>query len=60
MVTANKALLAEAGNELFRVAQDTRRHIGFEASVWYALLAPAGMVTEVTPVKSVPSAAVPL
>ena len=33
VVTANKALLAEAGNELFRAAQDYRRHIGFEASV---------------------------
>ena len=33
VVTANKALLAEAGNELFRAAQDHRRHIGFEASV---------------------------
>jgi homoserine dehydrogenase len=33
VVTANKALLAEAGNELFQTAQEQRRHIGFEASV---------------------------
>jgi homoserine dehydrogenase len=33
VVTANKALLAEAGNELFQTAQEQGRHIGFEASV---------------------------
>jgi homoserine dehydrogenase len=32
-VTANKALLAEKGNELFEVAEETRCEIGFEASV---------------------------
>lgn len=33
VVTANKALLAHAGNELFRVARDNGLAIGFEASV---------------------------
>lgn len=33
VVTANKALLAHAGNELFEVAQRNGRVIGFEASV---------------------------
>jgi homoserine dehydrogenase len=33
VVTANKALLAEAGNALFQTAQEQRRHIGFEGSV---------------------------
>ncbi|MBI5582757.1 MAG: homoserine dehydrogenase [Deltaproteobacteria bacterium] len=33
VVTANKALLAEAGNELFLTAREQDRHIGFEASV---------------------------
>jgi homoserine dehydrogenase len=33
VVTANKALLAHAGNELFELARRCRRTIGFEASV---------------------------
>lgn len=33
VVTANKALLAEKGNELFEVARDAGCEIGFEASV---------------------------
>ncbi|ABK16910.1 homoserine dehydrogenase [Syntrophobacter fumaroxidans] len=33
VVTANKALLAHSGNELFRVAAERGRAIGFEASV---------------------------
>ena len=33
VVTANKALLAHAGNELFEVARRNNRAIGFEASV---------------------------
>lgn len=33
VVTANKALLAHAGNDLFRIARENGRSIGFEASV---------------------------
>ncbi len=33
VITANKALLAEKGNELFKIAEANQREIGFEASV---------------------------
>jgi homoserine dehydrogenase len=33
VVTANKALLAEKGNDLFKIAERNSREIGFEASV---------------------------
>lgn len=33
VVTANKALLAETGNELFALAAEKGRHLGYEASV---------------------------
>lgn len=33
VVTANKALLAETGNELFALAQEKGLHLGYEASV---------------------------
>lgn len=33
LVTANKALLSERGEEIFRLADENRVHLGFEASV---------------------------
>ncbi len=33
IVTANKALLAEAGGPIFEMAAEKKRHVGFEASV---------------------------